>query len=255
LNASASRLPIGLWALALGTTGFAAGFFGPIALNPDANQGPLVGIFITGPGGALGGLILGAIFRLLPVSRLRSFQALVASCAVLALGTLFFCLPEPAVRGYVIDAEVQACASPLKSADAALDRWEKAVADATWYTPPSDWQETAIHNLARAEGVVLTLRVARRATISEHRKPWNAGRLTASPWQSVEESAHYYASDAGNSCDSYTSRGRTLYTPFTDSTSSPTEPATLWPPTDPTSFLSLMELGPVPPEYRRLLER
>ena len=33
----------------LGGIGFAAGFFGPIILNPEANQGPLLGIFITGP--------------------------------------------------------------------------------------------------------------------------------------------------------------------------------------------------------------
>jgi hypothetical protein len=34
-------------ALVVGAAGFCAGFFWPIALNPDANQGPLVGIFAT----------------------------------------------------------------------------------------------------------------------------------------------------------------------------------------------------------------
>jgi hypothetical protein len=34
-----------------------AGFVGPIILRPDSNQGPLLGIFITGPAGfVLGGL-------------------------------------------------------------------------------------------------------------------------------------------------------------------------------------------------------
>ncbi len=46
------------WALILGGVGFAAGFFGPIILAPDANQGPLLGIFITGPlGFVLGGIV------------------------------------------------------------------------------------------------------------------------------------------------------------------------------------------------------
>jgi energy-converting hydrogenase Eha subunit B len=46
------------WALILGGIGFAAGFFGPIILTPDANQGPLLGIFITGPlGFVLGGIV------------------------------------------------------------------------------------------------------------------------------------------------------------------------------------------------------
>ena len=45
--------------LGLGAIGFAAGFFGPIALAPEANQGPLLGIFITGPLGFLLGAVLG----------------------------------------------------------------------------------------------------------------------------------------------------------------------------------------------------
>lgn len=45
-------------ALTGGAVGFAAGFFGPLLLTPDANQGPLLGIFITGPlGFALGALL------------------------------------------------------------------------------------------------------------------------------------------------------------------------------------------------------
>jgi hypothetical protein len=35
------------------------GFFGPIVLAPEANQGPLLGIFITGPLGFLLGFVLG----------------------------------------------------------------------------------------------------------------------------------------------------------------------------------------------------
>jgi hypothetical protein len=43
-------------ALLLGGIGFAAGFFGPMIFSPGANQGPLLGIFITGPLGFLAGL-------------------------------------------------------------------------------------------------------------------------------------------------------------------------------------------------------
>ena len=42
-----------LGALALGGIGLYAGFFGPIIFKPEANQGPLLGIFITGPLGFL----------------------------------------------------------------------------------------------------------------------------------------------------------------------------------------------------------
>lgn len=84
--------PVGLWPLTLGPVGFYAGFYGPLLLRPDANQGPLVGIFITGPGGVIGGLILGAIFRSLPISNARRWLALLAANVLLLLGTLLFCL-------------------------------------------------------------------------------------------------------------------------------------------------------------------
>jgi hypothetical protein len=49
-------------ALVLGATGFAAGFFGPMILAPDANQGPLLGLFITGPGGTMIGAVGGFLY-------------------------------------------------------------------------------------------------------------------------------------------------------------------------------------------------
>jgi len=48
-------------ALIVGGIGFCAGFFGPMVFAPDANQGPLLGIFITGPLGALLGAIGGVV--------------------------------------------------------------------------------------------------------------------------------------------------------------------------------------------------
>jgi hypothetical protein len=51
------------WAGIVGAVGFCGGFFGPMVLAPEANQGPLLGLFITGPlgfvAGAIGGLIHG----------------------------------------------------------------------------------------------------------------------------------------------------------------------------------------------------
>jgi hypothetical protein len=50
---------VGIGAVVLGGLGFVAGFFGPMIFAPDANQGPLLGIFITGPGGGLLGALAG----------------------------------------------------------------------------------------------------------------------------------------------------------------------------------------------------
>ncbi len=55
---------ITLGAFATGGVGFAGGFFGPIIFMPGANQGPLLGIFITGPLGFILGAVGGAIYWL-----------------------------------------------------------------------------------------------------------------------------------------------------------------------------------------------
>jgi hypothetical protein len=52
-------LPTLIGGIILGGIGFVVGFFGPIIFTPDANQGPLLGIFITGPLGFILGAILG----------------------------------------------------------------------------------------------------------------------------------------------------------------------------------------------------
>jgi hypothetical protein len=49
------------YAVVLGAIGFVGGFFGPLVLAPEANQGPLLGIFITGPLGFILGGVIGLI--------------------------------------------------------------------------------------------------------------------------------------------------------------------------------------------------
>jgi hypothetical protein len=46
----------------VGGVAFCAGFFGPLIFAPGANQGPLLGLLITGPAGFLLGLIGGFAF-------------------------------------------------------------------------------------------------------------------------------------------------------------------------------------------------
>jgi hypothetical protein len=53
----------GYGALILGSIGLLLGFFGPMIFAPGANQGPMLGIFITGPGGAVLGAVLGKIYE------------------------------------------------------------------------------------------------------------------------------------------------------------------------------------------------
>jgi hypothetical protein len=49
------------WAVILGVIGFLGGFIGPMIFTAGANQGPMLGIFITGPLGVVVGAIVGAV--------------------------------------------------------------------------------------------------------------------------------------------------------------------------------------------------
>jgi hypothetical protein len=61
-----------LSAAGVGAVSFLAGFAGPILLRPDLPQGPLLGIFYTGPLGALAGAVLGVFIGLVvPVAPAR----------------------------------------------------------------------------------------------------------------------------------------------------------------------------------------
>ena len=61
--------PMLKWGAILGITGFLGGFVGPVIFTPEANQGPLLGIFITGPLGFVLGLMVGFVLSLRPGRR------------------------------------------------------------------------------------------------------------------------------------------------------------------------------------------
>lgn len=232
------------WALALGVTGFACGFFGPIVLVPEANQGPLLGIFVTGPAGALAGLVLGALVSVLPMTNSARQAALIASCVVVALITLWYCLPEPATRGYVLDTDVADCIAPAALQDAALADWDQRIAKVTWATPRAGWKQQAGRLFARPDGVVLDLDVRARRAVHEHRKPWDAGRITVDLIADAQPINRVFVRYAGASCDAYALGPTTLfYSAGGDPQPGP------WPADDLPGLLGLVVAEPPPADY------
>jgi len=239
-------LPILLWALVLGAAGFAAGFFGPLTFVPEANQGPLLGILITGPAGTALGLALGVIFRFLPLDRSLSVRTLVAAASLLTLVTLYYALPEPRIVGYALNVELEGCTSPEVSAPHAIEYWERRIADAPRAKPRDAWKRDATQMLRASGGVVLHLRVLRTNAIREHRKPWNRGYVDAAGWQSGNESRAFYARYAGAACDAYGARTTAVYY-------EPLQTSNDWPPREPGAFLDMITIRPVPTNVRRIL--
>jgi hypothetical protein len=243
------------WVLVPGAVGFAVGFLGPVLLNPEANTGPMLGIFVTGPGGAILGAILGVAFRVLRFPAARQWQVLLITCALVAVGALYLSLPEPKLRGNIIDAEIQKCTPPAQALDRVMTFWERRL---TGTAARPGWQADARRSAQADPGVVLELNVSQKIQAYEHRKPWDRGRITTTGWQSVNAVKRYYARYAGGSCADYPVGTRSLHYavypgPFPPAVSGGPEE---WPPTSNVPrFLDLNVLLPVPDELQPLIGR
>ena len=143
----------GKWGGLSGLAGFLIGFVGPIVFNPEANQGPLLGIFITGPGGFVFGVLLGV----LPLSDLTRLKILVGAASAGILAMFILGGPQPLERGRIWEAEIASCESPAALIPAALEKWEQAVARTTWAAPRDGWKTMADAMPGFDPGVVVTL--------------------------------------------------------------------------------------------------
>ena len=238
----------GFWALILGAVGFACGFFGPIVFSPEANQGPLLGIFISGPGGALLGAILGLIVGFLPLTARVNLSLLVVAAIAVAGVTLYFSMPSPRLRATIVDVELRGCDPPSSLKEKAMQYWDDRIAKVTWAKPREGWKEDVDRMLRETQGVVLTMHVLRRGSIYENQKPWNKGSLFARPWKPEDAEQRYFAQAWGTTCDQYETGKRGLYLAKGES-------AQQWPPEVLSNFLDLQVLQPVAAEYRPLLPK
>lgn len=236
-----------VWALVLGGVGFACGFFGPIALNPEANQGPLLGIFITGPKGVLLGLVLGAVVAVLKFTPALRRGLLLVTAVVWGASVLVRCLPDPEYRGEIIEGAVRACIDPAERMTAATADWEKRVADAPWAKPPPRWQQNAPKLLAGEPGWIAAVSVERTRPIYRNRKPWNRGTLVANEWVLGYEEREFFVSRDDTACADLVAAGRAYYHPSSEMTRA-------WPPDRLPNYLGLATLGPVPDAYLALLD-
>ncbi len=235
------------WVLIIGGAGFAAGFFGPMIFAPDANQGPLVGILMSGPGGAILGALLWALFGLLHVSGARQRQGIWITSLLLIIATLFLIMPGPELRGDLEEVQIHSCSRPVESIEAANAYWDKELASRA-DAARSGWKEDSREMLQNDDGVVLAVDVVRSKTLRAERKPWNSGQILASEWQPVSAQKSYYARYAGGSCSNYAAGTRAILFRDRHFYGIPTNLG--WPPKKVPHFLDLQTLEAVPDSYR-----
>lgn len=237
------RASPGFWSFSMGVVGGLAGFLGPMFLNPEANQGPLLGLAITGPGGALVGLVLGYLFRFLPLTDIMRTQALLACWTLLGVGTLWFCLPEPRVLTRVVDGTIESCRPAGELMPSRIAHWEQRIAAVSYTQPRDHWREDTRRMLRETPGVLVELKVDRSNVIVQHRRPWDAGKITAQGWKRMNASREYFG---GGTCDSYPRGKHVMLAPAG-------EGSRQWPPDDLPNFLGVQVLGPVSVPHRALI--
>jgi len=221
------------WAAVLGAVGFFCGFVGPLVLAPDANQGPLFGIFISGPAGAVLGALLGMVVGTLGATQAVATPVLVAGAAVVAATTLYFCVPDASVVADVVDARVTGCAPAAAERDRTVARLENIAASRPGLPRPVVWSEAYDRALAADGGAILTLHIERRSSLRELRARWNRGTLLAGPWRATDETQDFVARPAGTDCGRYPAGTRMLF--------AITGHPAIWPPARLAEMLGLQE--------------
>jgi len=233
------------WTIVLGIAGFLSGFIGPMILAPDANQGPLLGILITGPTGALLGSVLGVAAALAKLSPRSEARALAATASIVAIVTLFFCVPPPRLLATVVDGEVRSCVPAGSLRDGTVDRLSRLAA-ARPVPEQIAWAEKFDKEFAAKPGVVIAVHAYRDAQLYEKQARWNHGTAFAQPWHDGEKDERYFASDSGPECSDYPVGARSIL--------AVTGNVGIWRPSGIAEMLDLKSAAPLPAEYAHLLE-
>jgi len=233
------------WTVVLGITGFLSGFIGPMTLAPDANQGPLLGILITGPTGALLGSVLGVAAALAKLSPRSEARALATTAAIVAVVTLYSCVPSPRLRATVVDGEVRSCVPAKSLRDATVDRLNRLAA-ARPVAEQIAWTKEFDEELPAKPGVVIDVHVYRDAQLYEKQPRWNRGTMFARRWNQGEKDERYFASDSGSECSEYPSGSRSKFVV--------TGNIGIWRPYGIAEMLDLKVAAPLPADYANLLD-
>jgi len=232
-----------LWAIVLGLVGFLCGFIGPIILAPEANQGPLLGIFITGPVGAVLGAFLGVAIRIFGMSARANRVALIAASIILACGTFYYCIPRPRLLAGIVDVQILSCVATATLKENTAVRL--IATEASRPDPKStSWGSKFDRALANRSGMVINVRVLQAKQIFEKRAVWNRGDLVASPWASADRSGSYFLPGLSG-CEGHPGGSSTML-----AVSGNTQ---VWPPYGIAEMLGVQVAEPVPVKYSALV--
>jgi len=182
----------------VGLVGLVCGYFGPLRYSME--QGPLMGLFVTGPAGFVIGAAAGWVFekaRIGGVVRESIFGVLLIGTA---WATLALSRPGPQVFGTVREGVIVRCQSPIMRLPTALSMWRATIAADPSVSVRPEWEREVRRVLQDAHGVVIEFVTRRRRNVY---RDGTASALRIGPWIVQEEKAEYFADFAGAACSSY----------------------------------------------------
>ena len=232
------------WCLILGVFGFLAGFVGPMILAPDANQGPLLGIFITGPGGAFAGLVLWVISNRLKWPLALQWKAVYFACAALLSAVVFIALkPKPQWVGWVYDVEFVGCQPIVSRVDAVLADWQKRISVAAWLPARTGWEDEVRRIFREHPGSVVEVKIREEKVVKKEKEQYLLFQITG---RRAQNSFFFLPKPCakvhiGSSEKFFVESGSMHYQPVKNLP---------WPPQNPADLLVLAHLRPVPENLR-----
>lgn len=238
------------WILVLGGCGLVAGIVGPIRLNPQFQLGPLIGVFITGPLGALLGVAGYFFSRWLQLPMAAQWRYIAALALVLVAGTILASFPASEFKFYIVNSVVTRCRPTSDLHDELLVNWQDRVDNIKSTEPRTGWHQQMSDTLRAAAGVIVDARVVHRTEVRELRKPWNRGTLISVDRTKADETTSYFDDAAGVSCAKY-SAGMPLESYVNYGTTSYSPPDANWPPVALDRIVQRGRLIAVPTEYRQ----
>lgn len=146
----------------------------------------------------------------------------------------------------MVEVELKAVRPVSQAAPEIIAYWKKRVGEVTWATPRSGWEQSMETAMDRDSGDILDAVLIRERIISITRKPWDRGRLVATPWFKRNESVNY--SPAPGTLPPGSAAGTRLYL-FLSGLDDDPRPSDVWPPIEqPVPYERARAL---PPEYQR----
>lgn len=204
---------------------------------------------MSGPAGALLGVVLLGVCTVTRVSARLQWRILISTAIAGTLVVLILVQPEPALRGNVMDLEVESCATLVDTEPQVIDYWSKRIADVTGAAARPGWQQGMRHTLREAPGIILVVKVRRQISVWEKRKPWNRGNLFATAGRNAPKENSFYHSNGA--CSEFPV-GHSFRAFEKYDLNGPIRPPAEWPPSELEAIILVSPIAPVPAKFEPL---